>query len=202
LHCVCVSRRHVPEKQHAPGCSHVFGVQVPPDAHVCALAPQSACAVIEHDPVTKLQHTPVGCGHGFGEHTVDAIHVVPPVHIACVSRRHEPSAVVQHAPDGSHGFGEHDPPLVHVCAPSPHAACSVREHDPLMKLQHRPFVAHGFGLHAPPCVHDPVHRLCVSRTHPPLVSQHEPVAGHVFGVHVPPTDHVLDAGGQSACSVR
>lgn len=152
---------------------------------------------MKHEPVTKLQHRPLGCGHGFGLHTPPETHVVPPVHIVCVNRRHVPSAVLQHAPGAGHVLGVQVPPADHTFEAVGQSTCSVNTHEPVMKLQHRPVVVHGLGLHTPPCVHDPVQRDCVSREHAPF-TQHEPVGGHVFGVHVPPIVHTFDAVGQFA----
>lgn len=124
-------------------------MHVPPTLHVFDAGGQSTSSVMKHEPVTKLQHRPLGCGHGFGEHTAPDCQVVPPVHIVCVRRRHDPSAVVQHAPGVGHVLGVHVPPANHTFEAVGQSACSVITHEPVMKLQQRPVVVHGFGLHTP-----------------------------------------------------
>jgi hypothetical protein len=61
-----------------------------PDGH-------SASVVLEHPPPMLLQHCPIGCGQGFGEHAAPSVNM-PEAHSVWSAAAQSPPAALQQAP--------------------------------------------------------------------------------------------------------
>lgn len=100
----------------------------------------------------------VGCWHGFGSQTLDALHV--PLHTACVVIVHVPAGV-QHAPVGrGQGFGEQIVSAPCQVLGAAHATWVFTEQVPAGVQQAPVGCQPGSGSQTPRIVHTPVQAVC------------------------------------------
>lgn len=91
MQAVGVTNAHCVPVQHAPASRHEPGGQGVLAAHVKPAPEQSAKSCCVH--VTRPQHAPSGCGHGFGVQAVPPLGVPP-------AAEHADAAMVRHIPSG------------------------------------------------------------------------------------------------------